>query len=105
MTDNTPTIPEDLIPLDNASLRDPLMIEVKDTRRDVTALHPLLDLLETPDTPETDLIEQLVSALREAAEELRLSRAARIDDQKDLETMRCQMAEMHALLFSTPPEP
>ena len=80
------------------------MIEVKDTRRDVTALHPLLDLLETPDTPETDLIERLVSMLTETAEELRLSREARIADRKDIETMRSQMAEMHALLFSTPPE-
>ncbi|RYH00727.1 hypothetical protein EU805_16880 [Salipiger sp. IMCC34102] len=105
MTQTTTTTPEDLIPLDNASLRDPLMQEMKETHRDVTALHPLLDLVEPMNTPEMDLIERLIDLLTQTSEELRLSCEARISTQQETDTLRRQVAEMHALLISPVTKP
>jgi hypothetical protein len=120
MTPDDPTPPHDLTPLDNPVLRDPLMIEMKDTHKDVKTLHPLLDLLATPlDAGESDLIEKLFGLLTEATEELRLNRETRATQQEKTAALRADVAaleelvtrqadmvaEMHALLTGPLPAP
>ena len=99
MTPDDPKPPHDLTPLDNPSLRDPLMIEVKDTHKDVKKLQPLLDLLAKPmDAGESDLIEKLFGLLMEATEELRLNREARATQHEETAALREEVATLEALM-------
>lgn len=98
MTADNPNLPHDLIPLDNATLRDPLMIEMKDTHTNVKKLHPLLDLMTQPlDAGESDLIEKLFDLLTEATEELRLNREARAIQQEETAALHADIAALNEL--------